>query len=134
MYKSFPNKAIFEKSIKNISKINNWIYITVDFLLQTSSSIPKSKTALLEVMNEVVAHEKYSSPFEARAPFKKYGIQEQNMHPQIFLDIKPQGIFLRGKVFVYWPERHSMRSEIVEAFFERAQKEKAIEVKQVEIG
>ena len=134
MYKSFPNKAIFEKSIKNISKINNWIYITVDFLLNTSSSISKSKSILLEVMQEVVVQEKYSSPFDARAPFRKYGIQDTGMHPQIFLDIQPQGIFLRGKVFVYWPERHEIRSEIVEAFFERAQKESSVVVRQVEIG
>lgn len=134
MYKSFPNKAVFEKSIKNISKINNWIYITVDFLLDKKSSIPKAKTLLLEVMNEVINHEKYSSPFEARAPFRKYGITEANMHPQIFLDIKPQGIFLRGKIFVYWAERHDIRSEIVEMFFNNAQKDDSIEVKQVEIG
>lgn len=134
MYKSFPNKAIFEKSIKNISKINNWIYITIDFLLDKSSSVPKSKALLLDVMNEVITHEQYSSPFEARAPFRKYGITEANMHPQIFLDIKPQWIFFRGKVFVYWPERHDIRSEIVEKFFERAQKDSSIQIKQVEIG
>jgi len=46
MYKNFPNKFIFEKSIKNISKINNWIYITIDFLLDKKSSIPVSKKIL----------------------------------------------------------------------------------------
>jgi len=56
------------------------------------------------------------------------------MHPQIFLDIKPQGILLRGKIFVLWSERHNVRNEVVEAFFEKAQKEKDVEVKQVEIG
>ncbi len=134
MYKTFPNKAVFEKSIKNISKINGWIYITIDIILDKTSSISLSKKILLESMREVLKNDKYSLPSESRAPFKRYGITEDHMHPEIFLDIKPQGIFLRWKVFVYWPERHGIRSDIVELFFERSQKEKTVVIKQLEIG
>lgn len=134
MYKTFPNKAVFEKSIKNISKINGWIYITIDIILDKTSSITLSKKILLESMQHVLQDDKYSSPADSRAPFKRYWITEDHMHPEIFLDIKPQGIFLRWKVFVYWPERHWVRSDIVELFFECSQKEKSVVIKQLEIG
>jgi small-conductance mechanosensitive channel len=47
---SYPNKRIFETPVKNHSKMNNWIYISVDFFFDVTTDIALAKEKLKEAM------------------------------------------------------------------------------------
>lgn len=134
MYRSFPNKKIFERSIKNVWKQKGWIFISTDFLMEAKSDITLAKKTLLETMKEVSTQEKFSQPMSQKSFLKKFGHTEETLKPQVFLEIRPQWVLLRGKVPVIWGERHQMRSEIVEKFIDKVRKNKAIVFRYVEIG
>ena len=135
MYRSFPNKIIFERSVKNISKQKGWIFITTDFLLSAKSDIVLAKKLLMETMNEVVSQSQKFTQAPAHKWFlKKFGHTEETLKPQVFMEIRPQGVLLRGKIPVLWGERHLLRTEVVESFVEKTRKRKMIDFRYVEIG
>lgn len=134
MYRSFPNKKIFESSIKNIWKQKGWIFISTDFLMETKSDIELAKKILIEVMNGVSIQEKFSQPLSQKSFLKKFWHTEESLKPQVFLEIRPQWVLLRGKVPVMWGERHMMRTEIIERFAKKTQKLRSIKFRYVEIG
>lgn len=113
---SFPNKTIFEASVKNYSRLNSWLYLWVDFFLDATSDIAEAKTKLKEVLDEVYSSEKFRSPLHNKSFFKKMGYAESAIHPQIFLEARPQGVLLRGKLMTLLLERHDIRSFIIEKF------------------
>lgn len=90
MYRSFPNKKIFERSIKNVWKQKGWIFISTDFLMEAKSDITLAKKTLLETMKEVSTQEKFSQPMSQKSFLKKFGHTEETLKPQVFLEIRPQ--------------------------------------------
>jgi Mechanosensitive ion channel len=95
MYRSFPNKKIFERSIKNVWKQKGWIFISIDFLMEARSDILLAKKTLLDTMKQVSTQEKFSQAISQKTFLKKFGHTEETLRPQVFLEMRPQGVLLR---------------------------------------
>ncbi len=125
---SYPNKRIFETPVKNHSKMNNWIYISVDFFFDVTTDIALTKEKLKEAMWEVISLEKFRSPLSQKSFLKKFGYNETVLHPQIFLESKPQWIMIRWKILVSWWERHEIKGLIIEEFLTRIHWQESIKI------
>ncbi len=133
MYRSFPNKKIFERSIKNIWKQKWWIFISTDFLLEAKSDVILAKKILLESMNAVAMQDKFTQATAHKTFLKKFGHADEALKPQVFLEIRPQWILLRWKIPVMWWERHMMRTEVVERFVDKIRKTKGVDFRFVDL-
>lgn len=126
-YVTFPNKKIFEVKVQNWLKLKSFTFISIDFFLTQESNIEKARTILLETLKAV---SKEIRTFSSRDTtfFKKMGFKEADLKPVTHIDIKQQGIFIRGKIFLHTDEQNSTRTEVVQLFLKKIQKEKDIKI------
>lgn len=127
-YLSFPNKTIFEASVKNYSRLNSWLYLGVDFFLDATSDIIDAKLKLKTVLDEIISSDRFRSPLQHKSFFKKMGYPESSIQPQIFLEARPQGVMLRGKVMTLLLERNDIRTFIIENFITQAKENPDIKI------
>lgn len=125
---TFPNKKIFEEPIHNWSKKYNFTYIPLEFYLDQKTNVEKARKILFECI------EKHNQESFERAQAKyntlkrEFKYTEEQIGPQTFLEIDPRGYLLRGKVFVDIDLRQEVRTNIIQEFSQRAQKEKDIKL------
>lgn len=115
-YIIFPNKKIFDSTIKNSSRLESWWYATIDFYLDPTSDVILGKEKLMQAISEVLSTGNFRSPTSHKSFFKKYGYTDKSLQPQVFLRTDSQGILLRGKIFALASDRGDIHSQIVEKF------------------
>ncbi len=116
IYLSFPNKRIFEIPVKNYSRMNSRLYINLEFFLEKWTDITDAKESLLKIMKEVTSQIEFRSPFTNKGYFKKFWYKEDSLAPQVFVEMRSQGIVLIGKLLWFWKERYDMKYSIEEKF------------------
>ncbi len=123
---SFPNKTIFEKSIKNWSHGSDFLMISNDFLLTYESDINAAKELLMEVVGYNALPQYYTSRREINLFKTIYNFTDDDLKTQIHVLTDNKGIILRVRSLVHMRDRFSEQSRIVETFISRVQKEKHI--------
>ena len=131
-FRTFPNKLIFETSLNNLWKYGGWTFIPVECMITYQSDVELARTLLLDSMNEVCFSPDFTHVTDAKARLKKLGIPEKNHMPQVFVDVRTQGIFLRGKMLVMWNERHEIRNRTVIAFTQKVKNTTSVELRYVD--
>ena len=131
-FRTFPNKLIFETSLNNLWKYGWWTFISVECMVTYTSDIELARTLLLESMNEVCTNADFTYSADAKARLKKLGIPEKNQVPQVFVDVRTQGVFLRGKMLVMWNERHEIRNRTVIVFTQKVKDASSVELRYVD--
>ncbi len=101
-------------------------------MLTYESNIVVAKKLLLEAMNKVISKEEFTHIDGSKTRLRRSGIAEANMIPQVFSDVRTQGVFLRGKMLVRWEERHEIRNQVVQAFVKSIQKNSDVELRYVD--
>jgi len=126
---SIPNKTIFEKSIQNWSKRRDFIYITVDFLLEADTNLEKVEMLLKEAI-EIANKEFYEKAKQNLSWFQRYcKLSLPNIEAQIFFESKEEGLLLRGKIFTNIQKRHIIRNKIIKNFIKNTQKHNDINLR-----
>lgn len=126
-YITFPNKKIFEVKVQNWLRLKGFIFISIDFYLTQESNLEKARQILLEVLhNSITENRNFSS--RDLTHFKKMGLKEDDLKPSAYIEIKPQGVFIRGKVFLYSDDQNKTRTKVSLDFLEKVQKEKDIKL------
>lgn len=123
---SFPNKTIFEKSIKNWSHGSDFLMISNDFLLTYESDIEAAKEILMEVVGYNALPQYYSSRKEINLFKSIYNFTDADLKPQIHVLTDHRGIILRVRNLVHMKDRFVEQSRIAETFISRVQKSKNI--------
>lgn len=123
---SFPNKTIFEKSIKNWSHGSDFLMISSDFLLTYESDIEAAKEILMEVVGYNALPQYYSSRKEINLFKSIYNFTDADLKPQIHVLTDHRGIILRVRNLVHMKDRFVEQSRIAETFISRIQKSKNI--------
>ncbi len=131
-FRSFPNKLIFETSLNNLWKYAGWTYIPIESMITYESDMNEAKQLLLDAMNEVYDSGNFSRAIEQKAKLKKLGLPEKNIIPQVFIDVRTQGVFLRGKILVMWGERHELRNQIVALFMQKMKTSETVHLRYVD--
>jgi small-conductance mechanosensitive channel len=131
---TFPNKRIFEQDIQNFSKMYRFTYIMLDFYLDKDSDIDSAKELLRETIEEVTRLDVDEALKNLPSLQTHFGIKEESIGPQIYIESDPRGILLRGKFFCRLDNRFKNRSDISEAFFKKVQKSRIINLRFVEFG
>lgn len=116
IYVSFPNKRIFETPVKNYSRMNSWLYINVEFFLEKGTDITDAKKNLLQTIQKITSQAEFRSPLSNKGYFKKFWYSEMSLVPQVFIEMRSQGIVLIGKFLWFWKERYDMKYLIEEKF------------------
>jgi Mechanosensitive ion channel len=128
---SFPNKTIFEKSIKNWSHGSDFLMISNDFLLSYESDIVVAKELLMEVVWYNALPQYYKSRKEINLFKFIYNFTDEDLKPQIHVLTDNKWITLRVRNLVHMKDRFSEQSRIVETFISRVQKEKKVAMAKV---
>lgn len=126
-YITFPNKKIFEAKISNWFKLKGYIFISIDFYLTQESNLEKAREIFLEIL-ETTFKENYHFISRDLNFFKKMGFKEDDLKPSINLDIRKQGVFIRGKIFLNSEDQNKIRTKVSQLFIEKIQKEKEIKL------
>jgi small-conductance mechanosensitive channel len=123
---SFPNKIIFDKTIKNFSRAHGFTFISLDFILTHESDIDRAR----EVLMWIIGRQDLTLYYNSRSVLNKlrytYGYNEADLHPRIDVIIETKGIILRAKVFAHVEDILDMRTKISEAFCRKIQLEKNV--------
>ena len=123
---SFPNKIIFDKTIKNFSRAHGFTFISLDFILTHESDIDRAR----EVLMWIIGRQDLTLYYNSRSVLNKlrytYGYNETDLHPRIDVIIETKGIILRAKVFAHVEDILDMRTKISEAFCRKIQLEKNV--------
>ena len=128
---SFPNKTIFEKSIKNWSHGSDFLMISNDFLLSYDSDIATAKELLMEVVWYNALPQYYKSRKEINLFKFIYNFTDEDLKPQIHVLTDNKWITLRVRNLVHMKDRFAEQSRIVETFISRVQKEKKVSMAKV---
>lgn len=128
---SFPNKTIFEKSIKNWSHGSDFLMISNDFLLTYDSDITAAKELLMEVVGYNALPQYYKSRKEISLFKFIYNFTDEDLKPQIHVLTDNKWITLRVRNLVHMTDRFAEQSRIVETFISRVQKEKKVTMAKV---
>lgn len=131
-FRTFPNKLIFETSLNNLWKYGGWTFISVECMITYGSDIEQARILLFDSMTEVCSSPDFTRAIDMKARLKKLGIPEKNQVPQVFVDVKTQGIFMRGKILVMWNERHEIRNRTVIAFTKKVKDTPSVELRYVD--
>lgn len=123
---SFPNKTIFEKSIKNWSHGSDFLMLSNDFLLTYESDIAAAKELLMEVVGYNALPQYYSSRKEINLFKSIYNFTDADLKPQIHVLTDDKGIILRVRNLVHMKDRFAEQSRIAETFISRVQQSKNI--------
>ncbi|MEI6711509.1 MAG: mechanosensitive ion channel domain-containing protein [bacterium] len=123
---SFPNKIIFEKTIKNFSRAQGFTFISIDFILTHESNIDRAR----EILMDIIGQQDLTLYYNSRSILNKlrytYGYDDADLHPRVDVVIDTKGIILRAKVFVHVENIVDMRSKISEEFCKKIQPEKDV--------
>lgn len=123
---SFPNKIIFDKTIKNFSRAHGFTFISIDFILTHESNIDRAR----EILMDIIGQQDLTLYYNSRSVLNKlrytYGYNDADLHPRVDVVVETQGIILRAKVFVHVENIINMRSEISEEFCKKIQLEKDV--------
>ncbi len=123
---SFPNKVIFDKTVKNLSRSHGYTFMSVDFIITHESNIDHAR----EVLMSIIGQQDLTLYYNSRRVLNKlrytYGYDESDLHPRIDVIVEPKGIILRAKIFVHVEEMYTMRTRISEEFCRKIQKEKDV--------
>lgn len=131
-FRTFPNKLIFETSLNNLWKYGGWTYIPIECMVTYESDIDIARGLLLDAMNEVCNSADFSHVMDQKARLKKLWIPEKNQNPQVFVDVRTQGVFLRWKMLVMWNERHEIRNRTVINFTQKMKHHPEVELRYVD--
>ena len=131
---TFPNKIIFEDHIRNFSKMYRFTYIIIDFLLEDGSDVEAARKALYDAIYESIEKDIEDARKNLPNLQTKFGITEEQIQPQIFIEPDPKGILLRGKYFCRLDSRHKSRTEITRHFLEKIKNIPSITLRFVQFG
>ena len=131
-FRTFPNKLIFETSFNNLWKYHGWTFIPIECMVTYESNITEAKKLLMDAMNEAYFSPDFTHSTDAKNRLKKLGIPEKTQIPQVFVDVRTQGIFLRGKLLVMWNERHEIRNRTVEIFAQKVKNSETVQLRYVD--
>ncbi len=116
---SFPNKLIFDHHIRNFSKMYRFTYIMIEFLLERNSDVEIAREALSIAIQEENSKDIEEAKKNLPNLQTRFGITEEQIDPQIFIEPDPKGIMLRGKYFCRLESRHMSRTNITTNFLKR---------------
>lgn len=131
---SFPNKIIFEDRIRNFSKMYRFTYIMIEFLLEDISDVGKAQKLLIASINESIPRDIEEATKNLPNLQTKFGITEEQIAPQVFIEPDPKGIMLRGKYLCRLDSRHSSRTKITRHFLEKIKGNPDIKLRFVQFG
>lgn len=118
---SFPNKIIFDKTIRNYSRSHGFTFISLDFVITHKSNIDRAR----EVLMEVIGQQDLTLYYKSRSIINKlrytYGYNDADLHPRVDVIVDTSGIILRAKVFVHIEKDLDMRTKISEEFCKKIQ-------------
>lgn len=124
---SFPNKIVFEKTIKNLSRAQGFTFISLDFILTHDSDIDRAR----EILMNIVGQQDLTLYYNSRNVINKlrytYGYHDEDLHPRIDVVVDTQGVILRAKVFVHVENIGDMRTKMSEEFCKKIQSEKTVQ-------
>lgn len=124
---SFPNKIVFEKTIKNLSRAQGFTFISLDFILTHDSDIDRAR----EILMNIVGQQDLTLYYNSRNVINKlrytYGYNDEDLHPRIDVVVDTQGVILRAKVFVHVENIGDMRTKMSEEFCKKIQSEKTVQ-------
>lgn len=123
---SFPNKIIFEKTIKNFSRAHWFTFVSLDFIVTHESDINRAR----EVLMGIIWQQDLTLYYQSRSVINKlrytYGYNDSDLHPRIDIIVDPKGVILRAKVFAHVEDVFDMRTKISESFCKKIQLEKKV--------
>jgi small-conductance mechanosensitive channel len=125
---SFPNKIIFDKSIKNFSRSHGFTFISLDFLLTHTSDIDHARNILMEILGQQDLTLYYNSRSVLNKLRYTYGYNEDDLHPRIDVIVDAKGIILRAKVFSHVETMYTLQTKISEEFCKRIFSEPSVEL------
>lgn len=131
---SFPNKVIFEDQIRNFSKMYRFIYIMIEFLVEDGTDVEIARQDLYDSIMEGIGKDIEEARKNLPNLQTKFGITEDQILPQIFIEPDPKGLMLRGKYFCRLDSRHGSRTEITRRFLERIKAHPQIKLRFVQFG
>lgn len=123
---SFPNKVIFDKTVKNFSRAHGFTFISLDFILTHTSDIDRAREILMGIIGQQDLTLYYNSRNVLNKLRYTYGYSDSDLHPRIDVIVDTSGIILRAKVFVHVEDIINMRSKISEEFCKNIQREKNV--------
>jgi len=125
---SFPNKIIFEKTIKNFSRAHGFTFISLDFILTHESNIDRAR----EVLMGIIWQQDLTLYYNSRSVLNKlrytYGYDDADLHPRIDVIVDPKGVIIRAKVFAHIEDVFDMRTKISESFCKKIQAEDTVKL------
>jgi small-conductance mechanosensitive channel len=131
---NFPNRLIFEQHIRNFSKMFRFMFIMVDYMLEKDSDTEIAKNELEEAIKEEMVKDIDEARKNLPNLQAKFGISEDQIMPQVFVEPDPKGLLLRGKYFCRLDSRHMSRTNITMNFLKRIQKYPNIQLRFVHLG
>lgn len=123
---SFPNKIIFDKTIKNFSRSRGFTFISLDFLLTHTSDISHARNVLMKILGQQNLTLYYNSRNILNKLRYTYGYSEVDLHPRIDIVVDPKGIILRAKVFTHVDTIYTVQTKISEEFCKKITSDKSI--------
>jgi len=118
---SFPNKIIFDKTIKNFSRAHGFTFISLDFIFTHQSDIDRAR----EVLMGIIWQQDLTLYYNSRSILNKlrytYWYNDSDLHPRIDVIVDSTGIVLRAKIFVHIENVFDMRTKISEEFCKKIQ-------------
>lgn len=125
---SFPNKIIFDKTIKNYSRAHGFTFVSLDFIMTHESNIDRAR----EVLMGIIWQQDLTLYYRSRSVINKlrytYGYNDADLHPRIDVIIDPKGVILRAKVFAHIEDVFDMRTKISESFCKKIQAEDTVKL------
>jgi len=128
---SFPNKIIFDKTIKNFSRAHGFTFISLDFLLTHTSDIDHARNILMEILGQQDLTLYYNSRSVLNKLRYTYGYSDADLHPRIDVVVDNKGVILRAKVFTHIETMHTMQTKISEEFCKRIMTDDIIALQKV---
>lgn len=123
---SFPNKVIFDKTVKNLSRSHGYTFTSIDFVFTHTSNIDHAREILMNIIGQQDLTLYYNSRNIINKLRYTYGYHESDLHPRIDVIIDPKGVILRAKIFVHVEKVVTMRTRISEEFCRKIQEEKDV--------
>jgi small-conductance mechanosensitive channel len=126
---SFPNKKIFEESLHNFSAMYQFMWIIIDFYLETGSNTHLVKRKMLESINEVAEEDLAEVQKNLPSLAQSFGLNEETAKPQVYMDLEEKGIHVKAKFLSRLVNRHILKTKVSERFLSKIKDDHDIKIR-----
>ncbi|MBU1152139.1 mechanosensitive ion channel [Patescibacteria group bacterium] len=126
---TFPNKKIFEETVRNFSAMYQFTWVILDFYLTRESNIQKAKNLMLETIQELTVEDLEEVQKNLPSLTNKFNFTDEEAKSHVYVELTEKGIAVKIKFLCRLSQRHILRSKISETIIEKISREEDIAFK-----